>query len=1360
MMKNLFICILFCLFISISVYSATSIEPLAGRSLYGQEVPGQVNSIRWEWVGEPQWLTGVDWGGLTFSGGLDFGVNFFGSAILPESVPNVEIRFSNTVTSQAYVYRRDLGYSYSGLGSFPGSAWDISDPGNPRRLDICFVEISDTAAGNIANHIWDPNSDVPGKREYVFIMSSNYNPVANDPFYSQKNLANDSDQFQTLYALWASVTPGYNLLDSDAVFRFVNVPVHYEDVTIMDLQNVPNPAENDTSSFLGDTVRITGLMMDNPRDTWIGARWGAFVVDPNTYPAPGSGIFVIQNDTSGNNTRFDYRKAGDVCEFIGVIDEYYHFTQLNLLTDTPVQVQYVETADSLPPPAVINAAELSDPATAEKWESMFVRIENTRLVGDVVSDRDRLFTDNSGFVASLSDYFNWFHSRLLSGSYIWPPADTRLNLQGFVRDVIISDRRVYDLNPRTPDDLQPITGLPQVILTEPNGGDAINQAMYRWIRWIIYDIPEVQNIKLEYSLDNGGSYNLINNLTNVSAKGFSWFAPDEVSQEVRIKITVTDNNANSYSDVSDKPFEIRKLDRYVYHTGTLSHTIRADGSSGNEGIFNNLNLDEPSLEFPAQSGHNHLYESDLIMGMIRASGDTTFLIPFAMKYFQTQDLTSVDHGNYIETDCRFADNAGLALDIGQKTYAKTGESWVIFNYSINNTSGEKYRGVTIGVHNDFDINQPLSNLVGYNNTSRLAYMYDATGGWSSMAGVCLLSAPVQSFRRYSGAEGPQSPGEFYRVFSAAGLDDPSGDAQADYQVMLSQAPEDLGPSATTGITFALVAGNSETELINAVQQAQSFWQSLSDEVAPTISLMTVPSTTAGDPMTISAGVTDNTGVASVQLFYRRGGDLNFDSMNMTLSGSQYKATVAGDYISDTGLEIRIEARDANDNLAVLHQMMPVRVPDGQEQIEVPGGSHTENYRMISVPLQLDNGSVDNVLVDDFGSYDNTKWRLFRDGGSAFIEYPNTGPFAPGKAFWLITSETKTFDIPAGSTVSAENFYTIPLQKDWNQIASPYDFDVGWQDIMILNNQPDMDGPFFYRGSAGYSLEELISPFDGCYINNMTGSGLSLKIPLKGKDASVSKTVVPKNWQVQIMTESGGVRDDLTILGVNAEANETRDRLDHLEPPVVGQYISAYFPHDDWRMYPAGYSVDFRPVPKDGVVWNIRIRTNIRDHTVNLKFFERNRDLLATEYNIYLIDPASGLIRDLRRDPTYTYMPARSDQEKMLQVVVGTRQFVAEKFPDLPLVPVSLELKQNYPNPFNPVTQIVYGLPASTQVNLTIYDLAGRVVKILQDGFQEAGYQIVDWTGNNQQGRKVASGVYIYSLTAGAERLARKMVLVR
>jgi hypothetical protein len=88
------------------------------------------------------------------------------------------------------------------------------------------------------------------------------------------------------------------------------------------------------------------------------------------------------------------------------------------------------------------------------------------------------------------------------------------------------------------------------------------------------------------------------------------------------------------------------------------------------------------------------------------------------------------------------------------------------------------------------------------------------------------------------------------------------------------------------------------------------------------------------------------------------------------------------------------------------------------------------------------------------------------------------------------------------------------------------------------------------------------------------------------------------------------------------------------------------------------------------------------------------------------------------------------------------------------------LEQNYPNPFNPSTIIIFALPEATEVSLKIYDVAGQLVQTLVAGVVQAGRRQVVWDGTNQNGVKVASGVYFYQLRAGEFKQVRKMSLVR
>jgi len=93
-------------------------------------------------------------------------------------------------------------------------------------------------------------------------------------------------------------------------------------------------------------------------------------------------------------------------------------------------------------------------------------------------------------------------------------------------------------------------------------------------------------------------------------------------------------------------------------------------------------------------------------------------------------------------------------------------------------------------------------------------------------------------------------------------------------------------------------------------------------------------------------------------------------------------------------------------------------------------------------------------------------------------------------------------------------------------------------------------------------------------------------------------------------------------------------------------------------------------------------------------------------------------------------------------------------------PVSFTLAQNAPNPFNPTTTIRFGLSEPGPVSLTVYDVNGRFVRGLVDDYRTAGMHEVVWDARDDTDRAVASGVYVYRLTAGADVAVRRMVLVR
>ena len=110
-----------------------------------------------------------------------------------------------------------------------------------------------------------------------------------------------------------------------------------------------------------------------------------------------------------------------------------------------------------------------------------------------------------------------------------------------------------------------------------------------------------------------------------------------------------------------------------------------------------------------------------------------------------------------------------------------------------------------------------------------------------------------------------------------------------------------------------------------------------------------------------------------------------------------------------------------------------------------------------------------------------------------------------------------------------------------------------------------------------------------------------------------------------------------------------------------------------------------------------------------------------------------------------------------RVALRIQQLNSKKEIQLPKI---INLHQNYPNPFNPTTTLRYNLPEDELVNITIYDMMGRVVKTLVNSQQNAGFKSVRWNATNDKGIPVSAGLYLYTIQAGEFMHTKKMVLLK
>jgi len=153
-----------------------------------------------------------------------------------------------------------------------------------------------------------------------------------------------------------------------------------------------------------------------------------------------------------------------------------------------------------------------------------------------------------------------------------------------------------------------------------------------------------------------------------------------------------------------------------------------------------------------------------------------------------------------------------------------------------------------------------------------------------------------------------------------------------------------------------------------------------------------------------------------------------------------------------------------------------------------------------------------------------------------------------------------------------------------------------------------------------------------------------------------------------------------------------------------------------------------------------------------------RDKSECRFNIQArLKKSTNTIPIINNDPTdFSRLYKNADIDiKKFTVTIGENLIE-----DTPGLPETFYLKQNYPNPFNPETNIEFGLPEAGQVTLKIYNTLGQEVRTLVNSDLPTGMHKIKWDGINNSGIRVASGVYVYRITANNKTRIKKMLLIR
>ncbi len=175
------------------------------------------------------------------------------------------------------------------------------------------------------------------------------------------------------------------------------------------------------------------------------------------------------------------------------------------------------------------------------------------------------------------------------------------------------------------------------------------------------------------------------------------------------------------------------------------------------------------------------------------------------------------------------------------------------------------------------------------------------------------------------------------------------------------------------------------------------------------------------------------------------------------------------------------------------------------------------------------------------------------------------------------------------------------------------------------------------------------------------------------------------------------------------------------------------------------------VAEDGVrlSWRVEADEAIQGYRVYRSESASTERLL----NASLLEPsASGYVdAEARAGASYTYF---------VTAVKENGEEVRSASASVKTPALATALGQNYPNPFNPATKIPFTLEDAGPVVVRVFDVRGAHIATVFDGTLGEGRHSLAWSGRDDAGRPVASGLYLYTLNAGKRTLSRKMLLVK
>lgn len=293
--------------------------------------------------------------------------------------------------------------------------------------------------------------------------------------------------------------------------------------------------------------------------------------------------------------------------------------------------------------------------------------------------------------------------------------------------------------------------------------------------------------------------------------------------------------------------------------------------------------------------------------------------------------------------------------------------------------------------------------------------------------------------------------------------------------------------------------------------------------------------------------------------------------------------------------------------------------------------------------------------------------------------------------------------------------------------------------------------------ARYRVYRGYSPNNGLPIGSTTGDSFVVHGFDSGETMYFHVTAVDDDGNEGPPSETFEITPGFGDDGTNLYASGADIHPKNLMTSSKGKYVTAYIELDG----ACGCSledIDLHSILLNGTVQAQSHPTAIGDHDG-----DGVPDLMVKFLRADVVDLASTLSQMRRSMVGFTVSGLMEsgyfgDEDEITVAMKPYRP--SEPLHSERAATNGIALHQNVPNPFNPTTVISFEVPATSLVDLGVFDLSGRRIRTLRHGTVEAGLVSVVWDGRDDAQRPVASGVYFYRLSDGRQVTTRKMLLLK